>query len=135
GPALLRLVEARREALGRRADRLSIAPIERDLERKTQRFREAERALDRAGRRQVEGWADRLEGLERLRETLGYKATLRRGYAVVHSEAGLVTRKAEAEAATGLEIEFADGRVKIGGGSAAPKRKAGTKPPEQGSLF
>ena len=33
-----------------------------------------------------------------------------------------------------LEIEFADGRLKLGGGKSTSK-KAGTKPPEQGSLF
>jgi exodeoxyribonuclease VII large subunit len=75
-----------------------------------------------------------LAALDRLRETLGYKATLERGYAVVRSEGQVITGKAAAEQSGALEIEFHDGRYRIGG--AKPARKADKpKPPEQGSLF
>ncbi|MFN3144428.1 MAG: hypothetical protein ACE368_03795 [Paracoccaceae bacterium] len=86
---------------------------------------------------QVSGWSDRLAGLERLRQTLGYTETLKRGYAVVRADDRVVTRKAAAEGAGVLEIEFADGRLTVGAGGA-PRKKAGgggTPPPEQGSLF
>ena len=62
------------------------------------------------------------------------RQTLARGYAVVRGDAGLVTSKAAAEQATGLEIEFADGRLKLGSGKPA-RGKSPRKPPEQGSLF
>ena len=39
----------------------------------------------------------------------------------------------DAEHAAGLEIEFKDGKLRLGG--AAPKAKAQPKTPEQGSLF
>ena len=58
---------------------------------------------------------DRLEALERTRKTLGYQATLARGYAVVRDGASLVTDVAGAKAARDLEIEFKDGRFKPGG--------------------
>ena len=54
---------------------------------------------------------DRLAALERMRGTLGYQATLARGYAVVRSGADIVTGVAEAKAAKFLEIEFQDGRM------------------------
>ncbi|MFP4328225.1 MAG: exodeoxyribonuclease VII large subunit, partial [Paracoccaceae bacterium] len=78
-------------------------------------------------------WRDRLDALERLRETLGYEATLQRGFAVVRGDGNVVTRKAGAQAARMLEIEFADGRLMVGG----KPRKAGgpDAPPDQGSLF
>ena len=74
------------------------------------------RLSDRATRQQTERLA-RLEGLDRLRETLGYVETLKRGYAVVRGDGAVVTGKAAAQKAQSLEIEFADGRMTIEGGS------------------
>ncbi len=131
-PGLIRLIAARREALGRRADRLSARPIRRDLSAKQDRLAEVSRRFDDAALAQLADLRQRLEALDRLRETLSYKATLARGYAVVRGDGQVVTDKTAAAAASGLEIEFADGRFRIGG--TAPKKSA--KPtPEQGSLF
>ena len=75
--------------------------------------------------------SDRLESLDRMRQTLGYRETLTRGYAVVRGSAGLITRAQDAKG--DLEIEFADGRVKIASADAAKKP---AKPVVgQGSLF
>ena len=53
-----------------------------------------------------------LDGLERIRQTLGYEATLRRGYTVVRNKDGkLITRLKEAEVNKELEIEFYDGKT------------------------
>ncbi|HBV56488.1 MAG TPA: exodeoxyribonuclease VII large subunit, partial [Rhodobacteraceae bacterium] len=54
---------------------------------------------------------ERLHALDRLRETMGYRATLARGYAVVRAEGQLVTTAAQAAEAGLLEIEFADARL------------------------
>ena len=70
------------------------------------------RLSDRATRQQSERRA-RLDALERLRETLGYVETLKRGYAVVRGDGQVVTGKSGAEAAKSLEIEFADGRMTV----------------------
>ena len=82
----------------------------------------------------VGGLKDRLTGLERLRETLGYKATLNRGYVVVRSGDAVITTTKEAKNAEALEIEFSDGRWSISGKQKATKK---LPPPEldQGSLF
>ena len=87
-----------------------------------------------AGRAQVQGWARRLAALERLRQSLGYVETLKRGFAVVRGDTEVVTSRAAAERAAVLEIEFADGKLTVGGKPARRGRKD-SDPPEQGSLF
>jgi len=74
----------------------------------------------------------RLEALDRLRQTLGYPETLKRGYAVVRGDGAVVTGKAAAKAASRIEIEFADGTLELGGKPKAAKRAS---PDDQGSLF
>ena len=55
-----------------------------------------------------------LDGLERIRQTLGYEATLRRGYTVVRNKDGkLITRLKEADVSKELEIEFYDGKTSL----------------------
>ena len=86
----------------------------------------------------------RLDQLEKLRQTLGHKAVLARGFALVRDEAGALVRSVGG-ALPGqlLDIEFADGRVAaraIGADAptpAKPPRARGGKKggSEQGSLF
>jgi exodeoxyribonuclease VII large subunit len=136
GPELARLVARRREHLGAVLRGLRPQAVGRDLSRHSAQVQQLSERLNRTGRKQ-------LEALDRLRETLGYKETLARGYAVVRSEAGLVTQVAAAEGAPWLEIEFQDGRVKTShpnAPAAKPANKRGTRKPkpvtpEQGSLF
>ena len=67
----------------------------------------------------------------RLLDTLSYKATLRRGYAVVRTRSGVYV-KAAAQASGALRIEFGDGEVEVTAGiPARPQRKA----PDQGELL
>lgn len=109
-----------------------------DLDRVAQR-------LSAAGQRQITDWTQRIDALDRLRETLGYKATLGRGYAVIRADGNLVTTRKAAQKADALEIEFADGRLALGGAEAAPKAAPKAKPKpvkpdtpdtsDQGSLF
>ena len=78
---------------------------------------------------------ERLAALERLRGTLGYEATLRRGFAVVRGDGQVVTSVAAATGASRLELQFADGRMAVDNG-ARPARKAPKEPPpEQGTLL
>ncbi len=132
-PALGRGRGLRERDLQRLAARLRPDLLSRDRRRQTDCVATAAARLAAAGRARLEVWHKRLEALERLRQSLGYRETLKRGYAVVRGDGGVVTRKAEAEAATGLEVEFADGRLKIGGRPA--RRGKAEEPPQQGSLF
>jgi len=138
-PSLLRrAVEGERRRLAGVAARLNIAALERDMAQKRRDLRRVEQRLADAGRRDVAARGERLAALDRLRETLGYRATLARGYAVVRGDGALVTTRAAAAEAGALEIEFADGKLAVGDGTApAPRRPARPKePPEgQGSLF
>jgi len=100
------------------------------------------RKLDDLGARMARGWAarqrtdrDRLAALERLRQSLGYEATLARGYAVVRGGGAVVTTAKAARAAPDLEIEFRDGRMKPLAKPARGTKKPKDDPPEQGSLL
>ncbi|MFP5480056.1 MAG: exodeoxyribonuclease VII large subunit, partial [Alphaproteobacteria bacterium] len=116
-PALARmLAEAGRKA----------AEGRRDLERLSERLEAA--PVARFARAK-----DRLEALDRMRVTLGYAETLKRGYAVVRGDGAVVTTKAGAEKAAALEIEFRDGRLPVGG--RAGKKVRGDGESGQGSLF
>lgn len=109
GEARRKVAEGRRD-LGRLGERLDAAPAARFVRLK-----------------------DRLEALDRTRVTLGYEETLKRGYAVVRGDGGVVTSKAAAEKAASLEIEFRDGRLVVGG--RAGRKPRGEGETGQGSLF
>ena len=77
-----------------------------------------------------------LGAADRLRETLGYRETLKRGYAVVRSDALLITGVADAKLAKILEIEFIDGHIPVSPTSSLGVNKAKkSKLPEQGRLL
>lgn len=140
---LARFVAIEKRRLTERADRLApaFARLRREAERETERQRTQlailAGRLSHALRTRHLSFADRLAALDRTRMTLGYTQTLRRGYVVVRSDAGIVTNRLDAEAARALEIEFHDGRLAvlpiIPPGSR-PKQPKDT-PPGQGKLF
>ncbi|MGB1791052.1 MAG: exodeoxyribonuclease VII large subunit [Paracoccaceae bacterium] len=110
-----------------RALRRDIAQGRKDLAQLARRLSDATDAALLKSKQQ-------LDGLERLRETLGYKATLRRGYAVVRAQDTVITSRQAAKAASGLEIEFADGRFALGEPRVKTARPP-SKSSDQGSLF
>jgi len=133
-PALLtQLIKAKRDRLGARVAGLHRRHLDRDITRRQTALDGLARRLDRAGRHCLEGWASQIETTGRVLSTLGYTATLERGYAVVRAQGSLVTRKSQAAKATSLEIQFADGRLDVGGKPA--RKSAKPAPPDQGNLF
>ena len=92
--------------------------------------------FEHATGRQIERWRSRIAAADRMHETLSYKATLERGYAVVYGDDAVVTSRDAAQTASRIEIEFKDGKLAIGD---LPKPRKPVKPkpkaPEQGSLF
>ncbi|MBE0452661.1 exodeoxyribonuclease VII large subunit [Roseovarius autotrophicus] len=133
-PALLRrAVEADRRRLMATAARLNIHALGRDIVQKGRDLDRLSQRFAEAARRDLGTRRDRLAALDRLRETLGYRATLARGYAVVRGDGALVTTRKAAEAAKALEIEFSDGKLALATGKSAPRQKE--PPPDQGSLF
>jgi len=136
GPGLRRATREMRRALDQRGARLRVATLRREVIRERTRFDQLSARFGATATGQVDGWKKRLDALERLRQTLGYRETLKRGYAVVRSESAVLTSKKAAQGATTLEIEFADGRVKLGGKPARKDKPAPSQPKvQQGSLF
>jgi len=115
GPALAR---NRAEALRQTAERQA------RLARLTERLASAPRA-------RLAALAERLMRLDRMRTTLGYTETLRRGFAVVRAGDALVSSHLAAAGAGALEIEFHDGRIAVRtlADAPAPPRTAPTATP------
>ena len=132
--ALLRGIDVRKTAFENTQKRLDIRPLERGLVQNRKDLDQLGRRLSDIGLRHISQLGEQLSALDRLRETLGYKATLKRGYTVVRADQKIVTSKDQAAKSDSLEIEFKDGRMKLrGGGGAKPVRAKGS--PDQGSLF
>ena len=143
---LERNIVSKREALGRRTDRLNLSTLDADVASKRDKFAQLSKRLTDVGRSQTKEWATKIDALDRLRETLGYKATLQRGYAVVRCQGTVLTSRADASKAAAIEIEFGDGILSFGASTSAlqapkskpkssAKPKAKPAPPEQGDLF
>jgi exodeoxyribonuclease VII large subunit len=137
-PGLLRrALERDHHRLQNTAARLNLHALQADIGRKSNDLNRLIHRFNDAAIRQTTRWRDRLEATDRLRETLGYKATLKRGYAVVRGDGKVVTNKSAAAKASELEIEFADGRLALDKADTPARKPLKTKPapPDQGSLF
>ncbi|WP_171121066.1 MULTISPECIES: exodeoxyribonuclease VII large subunit [unclassified Ruegeria] len=138
-PATLRnLVAARQEAVRNLSSRLTLRPIQREIEAQRNNVTRLAERLSGAQTARLDRMRQNLEATDRLRETLSYKATLERGYAVVRAEGQVLTTKEQAGKHASFEIEFADGVLSTG--QANPSRPSQKKTPskdtpDQGSLF
>lgn len=106
--------------IARKSDRLTQVArglrsdvISRDITRKLDRLDAMTARLAARAQSDQAARLARLDGLDRLRETLGYQATLERGYAVVRTDGAVVTSAQAAKKAASLEIQFADGRLPL----------------------
>ncbi|NOX73643.1 MAG: exodeoxyribonuclease VII large subunit [Alphaproteobacteria bacterium] len=117
---------------------LRLQSIRRAISEKSAYLERVASAFSTAARTGVERRRSRLDGLERLRLTLGYKQTLRRGYAVIRDDnQSVITKLAAAKKAKSLEIEFQDGRFAIGRNAPVARKPSAAKKTggDQGSLF
>lgn len=134
-PALLRTISAKRDRFETRARTFRPEALAQDQQRKSDALAKIASRLSEAGQRQTRNWRQKIDALDRLRETLSYKSTLARGYAVVRGDGAVVTGTAAAKKAAMLEIEFADGRIEVGGKAPAKKKTPPPPAPEQGTLL
>ena len=109
-PTLELLLARKRDAVARLP--LRATPIKERLARQDVDLKRLSARMDQVMTTRVTAANDRLNALDRMRTSLGYKATLERGYAVVRDGARVVTTAKAAAKARDLEIEFSDGRVK-----------------------
>ena len=123
--------ELRSASSGLRANTIRFQ-IDKGRARLDERSARAERAISA----RLEHLQTRLAALERLRQSLGYPATLKRGYAVVRDDAGQVLTEASSAArARLLEIEFSDTRVSAVPHKPSKPAKTDSSPPQQGKLL
>ena len=149
-PALTRKTERRREALAGVSARLRPAVVASEITRRRERTGMLGIKMSGGATQRITTARATLDGLERLRKTLGYEATLERGFAVVRSAGAVITQVDDARASDALEIQFKDGCVSLGSAtgprdveaavkkpSTAPKKrsKKDDTPPEQGTLL
>lgn len=123
-------------------ERLRPAALLADIRRKARDVEAWSARLGPALGRNITDPKRQLAALSRTLENLGYKNTLARGYAVIHSDKGLATSKKSAAKHASLEIEFSDGKLPVSTGGTAPPVKRGAPPKRpkgsdgsQGSLF
>ena len=134
-PALARRTRTAQDDLSKTAARYNNIALAPQIERRKTDFSNLLARFTQAAKAQQTQHTNKLDALDRLRLTLGYTATLDRGYAVVRGADGTVlTRKKDAKSHATLEIEFADGTLRLGesGTTKASKTKATD---DQGSLF
>lgn len=136
-PGSLRaLMTAKRQELRSTAAGLRPTTISREITKARERLTERNTRAQRAVATQLDRHQTRLNALERLRQSLGYPATLARGYAVVRDSEGTpLTSAKTASAAQALQIEFSDGEVSTLPQKAPKPAKPKPPKPDQGSLF
>lgn len=130
-PAFRAFLTERSHAL----QRMVLTPPRQELKQGQQALGHLGERLSPAAERRMADAAAQLDSVGRLLETLSYKATLERGYAVVRGDEAIVTRAEQVTAGQDLEIEFADGRLPVasgveggppaGGGSSGAKGHSG----------
>ncbi|WP_298846123.1 exodeoxyribonuclease VII large subunit [uncultured Ruegeria sp.] len=135
-PSTLRgLVTTRQESLRNLSSRLSLRPIQREIDQQRQNLTRLGDRMNTAQTTRLDRLQQQLEATDRLRETLSYKATLKRGYAVVRADGDVITTKVQAAKQSALEIEFADGILSTGAAAKTSPKKPKPDAPDQGSLF
>ncbi len=134
---LPRAAARRRDRLSLVAARVSARPIAREIARRAERLGTVAARLGQARDRALAAARTRLDTADRLHETLGYAATLRRGYVVVRGAGRRpITGHAAAAAEAGLELEFHDGILPvITTATTRRPRKSAAPAPAQGSLL
>lgn len=139
--ARTRRLERHRDRLTQLQERLdsslrrTVASTRKAIATQTERLAGLGARLDQGWQRGAQTRHQALERLDRMRQTLGYKETLKRGFAVVHRRGGVVTSARDAAKRARFEVEFADGRIAARPEVAPskPARKTGIS--TQKSLF
>ncbi len=110
----VRLPTAHAHVMRRAQDKIAGQSLRKpDLTRQGERLHDLLRQLSHHATRQQAERIAKLTATDRLRETLGYRETLKRGYAVVRGDGQVVTDTASLKKARDVDIEFADGHASL----------------------
>ncbi|MEM9972443.1 MAG: exodeoxyribonuclease VII large subunit, partial [Pseudomonadota bacterium] len=112
-PGVFRVAERQGDRLTGLSARLRPGPLKDRVAAMQRDFDRVAGRLDQAEARCLTDGKRRLDAADRLLRTLGYEATLARGYAVVRAGDRIVTDATSAGNAKAMEIEFRDGRVAV----------------------
>ena len=85
----------------------------RDIQREHKSLKDLSLRLKKGYNIRVKDLGTKLQSIDRLRETLGYRQTLDRGYAVIRSSDNVITDKSKTLHLTDLVIEFRDGELSV----------------------
>ncbi len=111
--ALERFINLRDGEFTNLSTRLVPNLVVRKMRQSQESYIHQQKALSRLVELQMSQRFEQLSALDRLREMLGYKETLDRGYAVVRSSGKVIKSVTSAKSAATLEVEFRDGRFEI----------------------
>jgi exodeoxyribonuclease VII large subunit len=140
--ALTLLVHRQRARFAEATAKLTPGPLQQSAHRQRERVRDFGHRLQLSAGRHVSDLTQRLNSSVKLLETLSYRATLERGFALVsRTGKGLVERGGEIKAGDKLQLTFADGTVPATAtgtcvtGAMPPVSRKKVKKAGQGDLF
>ena len=106
-------IDLRKQALSSNFSRIKRLSLKRDIQRQHKNLKDLSLSFKKAYDIRVKDLGIKLHSIDRLRETLGYRQTLERGYAVIRSKDSVITDKSETLHLTDLVIEFRDGDLPV----------------------
>ena len=93
--------------------RIESLSLKRDIQQEQKNLKDLSFRLKKAYDIIAKGLGTKLQSIDRLRETLGYRQTLDRGYAIIRSSDSVITDKSKTLHLTDLIIEFRDGELPV----------------------
>ncbi|SET91668.1 exodeoxyribonuclease VII large subunit [Paracoccus homiensis] len=136
-----RRMDRRRDRLGQLQERLdnslrrTVAVTGRAITTQSERLAGLSQRLDQGMSRLIDARKAEVARIDRLRAGLGYRETLKRGYAVVRHGSGLVTSAEEARRHPRIELEFHDGTLPARPEGTPPKSTRKSPDPQQKKLL
>ena len=106
-------IDLRKQTLGSLFSRIESLALKREILHEQKNLKDLSLRIRKAYEMSLTNLETKLQAIDRLRETLGYRETLNRGYAVIRSGDNVITEKAKALYETNLSIEFWDGELPI----------------------
>ena len=107
------LIDLKKQNLNSYFSRIEGLSLKRDIQREHRNLGELWLRLKKFHLVKFKELELKLQSLDRLRETLGYRQTLDRGYTVIRSGDSIITNKTKALRLTDLDIEFRDGKLSV----------------------
>ena len=106
-------IDLRKQNLSSLFSRIESLSLKREILHEQKNLKDLSLRVRKAYETSLTNLETKLQAIDRLRETLGYRETLNRGYAVIRSGDNVITEKAKALYETNLSIEFWDGELPI----------------------